>query len=82
MTVTDGPFPETKELIGGFCIIQVESKEEAIDWVRHWPLEDGDIELEIRQMFEAEDFDDVLRPELGQAEERLRAKTAGRSKQQ
>jgi hypothetical protein len=56
-TVTDGPFTETKELMAGFTMIQVKSKEEAIEWVKRWPLEDGDVELEIRQLFEAEDFD-------------------------
>jgi hypothetical protein len=55
-TVTDGPFTETKELIAGFTMIQVKSKEEAIKWVRRWPMEDGDAELEIRQLFEAEDL--------------------------
>jgi hypothetical protein len=55
-TVIDGPFAETKELIAGFTIIQVRSKQEAIEWVKRWPVEDGDVELEIRQMFEAEDF--------------------------
>ena len=55
-TVTDGPFTETKELIAGFTMIQVKSKEEAIKWVKRWPTEDGDADLEIRQLFEAEDF--------------------------
>jgi hypothetical protein len=54
--VTDGPFTETKEMIGGFTMIRVKSKEEAIEWVKRWPAEDGDAELEIRQLFEAEDF--------------------------
>ncbi len=54
-TVTDGPFAETKELIAGFTMIQVKSREEAIEWVKGWPREDGDVELEIRQLFEAED---------------------------
>jgi hypothetical protein len=54
--VTDGPFTETKELIAGFTMIQVNSKEEAIAWVKGWPREDGDVELEIRQLFEPEDF--------------------------
>ena len=55
-TVIDGPFTETKELIAGFTMIQVRSKQEAIEWVKRWPLEDGDVELEIRQVFEADDF--------------------------
>ena len=61
-TITDGPFTETKELIAGFTMIQVKSKKEAIDWVKRWPIEDGDAELEIRQLFEAEDF--ATEPEL------------------
>jgi len=60
-TITDGPFTETKELIAGFTMIQVKSKEEAIEWVKRWPTEDGDAELEIRQLFDAEDF--VTEPE-------------------
>lgn len=55
-TITDGPFTETKELIAGFTMIQVKSKKEALEWVKRWPTEDGDAELEIRQVFEAEDF--------------------------
>jgi hypothetical protein len=55
-TVTDGPFTETKELIAGFTMIQVRSLDEAIEWVKRWPTEDGDTELEIRQLFEAQDF--------------------------
>jgi hypothetical protein len=60
-TVTDGPFAETKELIAGFTMIQVKSKEEAIAWVKGWPREDGDVELEIRQLFEPEDFADLVK---------------------
>lgn len=71
-TVTDGPFTETKELIAGFSMIQARSKEEAIEWVKRWPVEDGDVELEIRQVFEAEDFGPALAPELREQEERLR----------
>lgn len=57
-TVIDGPFAETKELIAGFSIIQVSSREEAIDWVRRWPQIDGhgNVEIEIRQLYELEDF--------------------------
>ena len=76
-TVIDGPFTETKELIAGFTMIQVRSKEEAIEWVKRWPLEDGNVELEIRQVFEAEDFGKELTPELRNQEERLRARTSG-----
>jgi hypothetical protein len=57
-TVIDGPFVETKELIAGFTIIQVKSKEEALAWVKRWPILDGagNVQLEVRQMFEMEDF--------------------------
>jgi hypothetical protein len=75
-TVTDGPFAETKELIAGFWIFQVKSKQEAIDWVRRAPMEDT--ELEIRQIFEAEDFGDNLTPSLKAKEQQLRAQTAGK----
>jgi len=57
-TVIDGPFTETKELIAGFTMIQAKSKEDAIAWVKGWPREDGDVELEIRQLFEPEDVAD------------------------
>jgi hypothetical protein len=77
-TVVDGPFTETKELIAGFTMIQVRSKEEAIEWVKRWPIEDGDVELEIRQVFEAEDFGEEFTPELRAREERLRAQAAQR----
>jgi hypothetical protein len=77
-TVVDGPFTETKELIAGFTMIQVRSKEEAIEWVKRWPLEDGDVELEIRQVFEADDFGTQLTPELRDQEERLRERASGK----
>ena len=70
-TVIDGPFAETKELIAGYWIWQVKSKEEAIEWLKRAPFEDT--EVEIRQVFEAEDFGDELTPELREQEERLRA---------
>jgi len=76
--VTDGPFPETKELIAGFWIFKVKSKEEAIDWVKRAPF-GGDTELEIRQIFEPEDFGAALTPELRESEERMRARVASRS---
>lgn len=76
-TVTDGPFPELKELIAGFWLWQVGSKEEAIGWARRCPMEDA--ELEIRQVFEADDFGPALTPELREAEERLRREAAARS---
>jgi hypothetical protein len=70
-TVTDGPFTESKELIAGFWLIQVKSKDEAIAWMRRAPF-DGGPELELRQVFESEDFGDSLTPELREAEDRLR----------
>jgi hypothetical protein len=74
-TFIDGPFAETKELIAGYSIIQVKSREEALAWVKKWPKEDadGNAELEVRQIFEAEDFGEEFTPELREAEERLRA---------
>ena len=79
-TVIDGPFAETKELIGGYCLIQVGSKQEAIDWVKRWPALDGDGEavIEIRQVFEAEDFGPAFTPEMREAEERLREQVEAR----
>jgi hypothetical protein len=70
-TVIDGPFAETKELVAGFWLIQVKSMDEAIEWVKRAPFEDG--EVEIRQVFETEDFGPELTPELREQEERLRA---------
>jgi hypothetical protein len=70
-TVIDGPFAETKELIAGFWLWQVRSKEEAIEWVKRCPMEEA--EIEIRQVFEAEDFGPAFTPELREQEERLRA---------
>jgi len=73
-TVTDGPFAETKELIAGFWLWQVKSKEEAIEWVKRCPNPmKGESEIEIRQLFEAEDFGAEFTPELREQEERLRA---------
>jgi hypothetical protein len=73
-TVIDGPFAETKELMAGFWLWQVQSKEEAIEWVKQCPNpHDGDCEIEIRQLFETEDFGAELTPELRAQEERLRA---------
>ena len=74
-TVVDGPFAETKELIAGFWIIQVKSKEEAIEWVKRMPnpMPGTEPEIEIRQVFEAEDFGAEFTPELREQEERLRA---------
>ena len=79
-TVIDGPFAETKELVAGFWLWQVKSKEEAIEWVKRCPNPmPGDSEIEIRQIFEAEDFGDALTPELREQEERLRAKLESKS---
>ena len=76
-TVVDGPFTETKELVAGFWILQVKSKEEAIEWVRRVPNTDNvESEIEIRQVFEAEDFGDEFTPELREQEDRLRAEAA------
>jgi hypothetical protein len=77
-TVIDGPFAETKELIAGFWLLQVKSLEEAIEWVKRCPNPlDGESEIEIRQVFEAEDFGAEFTPELRLQEERLRAQIAG-----
>ena len=76
-TVIDGPFAETKELVAGYWLWQVKSKEEAIEWLKRAPF-DGGTEVEIRQVFEAEDFGPALTPELREQEERLRAQTAAK----
>jgi hypothetical protein len=71
-TVIDGPFAETKELVAGFWIWKVKSKEEAIEWVKRCPNPlKGESEIEIRQVFEADDFGDALTPELKEQEERV-----------
>ncbi len=76
-TVLDGPFAETKELIAGYWLWQVKSRDEAIEWVKRCPSPlDGEAVIEIRQVFEAEDFGDELTPELRAQEERLRAQAA------
>jgi hypothetical protein len=78
-TVIDGPFTETKELVAGFWIWQVRSKEEAIEWAKRCPNPTGaEGELEIRPIFEAEDFGAEFTPELREQEERLRAQVAAR----
>jgi hypothetical protein len=75
-TVVDGPFAETKELVAGFWLIQVGSLDEAIEWVKRCPNPmEGESQIEIRQVFEAEDFGDALTPELAEQEARLRAQT-------
>lgn len=76
-TVVDGPFTEAKELVAGFWLWQVRSLDEAIEWAKRCPNPTGDEgELEIRQVFDAEDFGDALTPELREREERLRAQAA------
>ena len=78
-TITDGPFSETKELIAGFWLWQVRSMEEAIEWVRRCPNPmPEDSEIEIRPVFEADDFGEALTPELRAQEDRLRAQVEGR----
>lgn len=71
-TVTDGPFSEAKELIAGFWIIQTKTRDEAIEWVKRAPV-GTDTEIEIRQVFEAEDFGDAFTPEAREQEDRMRA---------
>jgi hypothetical protein len=78
-TVIDGPFAETKELIAGFWLWHVKSKEEAIEWVKRCPNPlNGDAEIEIRQVFEASDFGAEFTPELREAEERMREQIAAK----
>ena len=80
-TVVDGPFPETKELIAGFWIFNVASKEEAIEWVKKCPNPmPGDSEIEIRQIFEAEDFGAEFTPELREREKALAMSLDGNKK--
>jgi hypothetical protein len=78
-TVIDGPFAETKELVAGFWLIQVKSLDEAIEWVKRVPFpDDSEAEIEIHQVFEAEDFGPAFTPELRAQEERIRAQAAAR----
>ena len=76
--VTDGPFAETKELIAGFWLWKVKSKEEAIEWLKRAPF-GGGAEVEIRQVFEADDFGPALTPELRKKEEQIRSAISKRS---
>jgi hypothetical protein len=80
--VVDGPFPETKDLIAGFWIFRVKSKEEAIDWVKRCPnpFPGTESEIEIRQVLEAEDFGAEFTPELREQEERVRAQAVAKNK--
>ena len=75
-TVVDGPFAETKELVAGYWIWRVRSRDEAIEWLKRAPFQDA--EIEVRQIFEAEDFGAEFTPELREQEERLRARVAAR----
>jgi hypothetical protein len=72
--VTDGPFAEAKELVAGYTIIQVASREEALAWATRWPVEDGDgdVELELRELYEADDFGDEATPAIQRQERLLR----------
>jgi hypothetical protein len=81
-TVIDGPFAETKELIAGFWLFQVKSKEEAIEWVKRAPFTDPgtETELEIRQVFEAEDFGPEFTPELREQEKRIMEQAAANAR--
>ena len=76
-TVIDGPFAETKELIAGFWLWQVKSMDEAVEWLKRAPF-DGGTEVEIRRVFETEDFGAAMTPELREQEERLRAQTGAK----
>lgn len=78
-TVIDGPFAETKELIAGFWLWQVRSMDEAVEWLKRAPFEPGD-EVEIRQVFEAEDFGDNFTPELREQERKIAEKIAENAK--
>jgi hypothetical protein len=73
-SVVDGPFTETHELVAGFWLVQVKSRDEAIEWVKRAPFREGVVE--VRQVFEADDFGPALTPELREQEERLRAQTS------
>jgi hypothetical protein len=79
--VTDGPFTEAKELVAGYTIIQVASREEALAWVKKWPVEDGDgeVELELRELYEADDFGDEFTPQIERQEAMLREQASPQS---
>jgi len=76
-TVIDGPFAETKELIAGFWLWKVKSREEAIEWLKRAPFQEGEVEL--RQVYESEDFGDAFPPELREKEDRMRAEIASKN---
>jgi hypothetical protein len=73
--VVDGPFTETKELVAGYWVLQVKSMDEAVEWMKRAPFQEGDVE--IRPVFEADDFGEAFTPELREQEERLRTQAAG-----
>jgi hypothetical protein len=77
-TVMDGPFAEAKVLIAGYTLIQVNSREEALEWMKRWPVEDahGHVTLELRQLYEADDFGEEFTPALRAQEERFREREA------
>lgn len=76
-TVTDGPFPDTNQLVAGFWIFETASRQEAIEWVKRCPIPlSGEAEIEIRRVYEAEDFGEGFTPELREAEERMRTRMA------
>ena len=77
-SVIDGPFAETKELVAGYTIIKVKTREEALEWVKRWPAEDahGRVELEVRQLYEAEDFGEEFTPDMQRHEELMREQAA------
>jgi hypothetical protein len=76
--VVDGPFTEAKELVAGFWIWQVKSMDEAVEWAKRIPFREG--EVEVRQVFETDDFGEAMTPELREQEDRLRAQSAARQK--
>jgi hypothetical protein len=78
-TITDGPFAETKELLAGFWLWQVRSLDEAVEWLKRAPF-DGGTEIELRPVFEMEDFGETMTPELREQEDRLRAQAAAQQK--
>lgn len=79
-TVIDGPFAETKELVAGYWLWQVKSIDEAVEWLKRAPLFDNGTEIEIRPVFDMEDFGEAMTPELREQEERLRRESASQAK--
>ena len=77
--MTDGPFIETKEVLGGYWLVEAKSKEEIVKWAQRCPADEGDV-IEIRQIFDAEDFGEAFTPELREKEKRLWAEAAAQAK--